>query len=475
MEKVFYFKISAIIILLVFVFFVPSVVFGQASSSLNVNLEVTGTCNNNNICEFDLGETDVNCFNDCGCNNNGLCETDREENIQNCPSDCVTPTPENVGGSSLYFGDRITNINSNVGFNSAAISWQTERSALCSFYWGLTAEYEREIIFETGSKTSHFVGLSGLDVSTVYHFKITCSDDFNPKVDSQDQQFKTLNIVNNVSNFKATGSDKKITLAWDNPSDSMFGGVKIFKSDLFFPLNQAQGNVIYEGLGSGFEDISVENLKIYYYTIFVFDKDNNYSSGAVTFAAPYKNLPQPGLENPTSPVAENLSENQPQAVSLTIKDFIFLSDGKTIEVKNDKTIEVYKGSSLTVSIDCQKLEGIKTVLIQLLGRQDVSSFILKQENENNFCNASIITPEDYGVYPIKILLINFKNETIGQIDAEVKVLARSQNPVWFLSLIAFKIYILIILLIILLILFLIWFLFKRRKKEEKEKTHVQEF
>jgi hypothetical protein len=91
MKSDIFFKFSAVAILIIFIFFVSSVVSGAPFKSIDVNVQVTeesSTCNGNGICEPASGEDGITCATDCGCNNNEICEPNRGENSSTCWNDC---------------------------------------------------------------------------------------------------------------------------------------------------------------------------------------------------------------------------------------------------------------------------------------------------------------------------------------------------------------------------------------------------
>ncbi len=371
------------------------------------------------------------------CNNNGICETGMGEDINNCPADCAAP------GGGDYFTNYIKNIHSSPGFNSAEISWQTKNPAFCDFYWGQTTGYESEIISETAGKTNRFVNLIGLQDSTVYHFRIICRDSLNPKIDSQDQEFKTLSIINNVSNFTAVAGDGKIDLSWQNPADENFNGVILLRDESFFPSNINEGKLIYQGFGNSFEDIGLVNGTTYYYTIFTLGKNKSYSSGAMASATPYKQ----GAPPPPPPVIQPVCGEQ----NLTVDDFNFFSDGKVVEIKNG-SIESKQGSSISIYTDCKKLSFAKTVFVDLGDGQRIFSYILKPAGEEKNCSVSFIAPEAPGAYTLKIYALDSKNKILWQTILTLNILKKIQTPQWWQFISSRCIYWLFLLIIILLII-----------------------
>ena len=558
----------------------PVYVKGQVSDSANLNLEVTGTCNSNGICEPDLGEDTQNCPSDCvpiitftltysateggtitgsisqtvnkgsdgsqvtAVANNGYhftgwsdglttasrTDTNIQGNISLTASFVVNSEPPpttftltysateggtitgsisqtvnkgsdgsqvtavaNNGYHFTGWSDGLTtasrtdtNIQGNISLtasfvvnstiigggsvlipfqikdlvigsittNSVNISWATNQFSSCQFFWGKTSEYEKEVISETTPATGHVIRLKNLDFSNIYHFKIVCTDSGLEKDQIQDKKFQTLTPLSNVVNFIAVTGDGKITLGWTNPADANFNGVKILRSTIFYPLNIKDGTTIYEGFSNSFEDINLVNGTTYYYTIFATDNSNSYSSGAITSATPSKKNIEPTV--PVLPV----KPASPESKKVTINDFKFSAGTTNLPIENNKTIEVPNSQFLNISADCDKLSDAKTVLVNLQDNQKISSFILKQEGAKNSCNVSLVLPQRAGNYSLKILIINSKNEIIGQIEANLKVLAKNAGTLWFGSAMAIRIYILAILV---MIFFMIWFSTRKRR------------
>ena len=69
-------------------------------------------------------------------------------------------------------------------------------------------------------------------------------------------------------------------LSWDNPDPSI-KNIKILRSDIYYPSDPYDGYVVYVGRGESFLDTEIELNKKYYYTVFVYDNNDNYSSGGI--------------------------------------------------------------------------------------------------------------------------------------------------------------------------------------------------
>ena len=82
-----------------------------------------------------------------------------------------------------------------------------------------------------------------------------------------------------VTDFGATLiTGKGIKLSWKNPKDSDFFGVKILRKGDDYPQTVNDGTLVYSGANESYEDINLQADTEYFYSIFSYDYDNNYSS-----------------------------------------------------------------------------------------------------------------------------------------------------------------------------------------------------
>ncbi len=443
-------RLSIFLIFLALGLFASGMV-SAASDEANINLQVITECNSNGVCESSLGETETNCFNDCGCNNNDQCQTERGENTQNCPNDCRLSVG---GGVGLYiqnlFVDKIT-------FNSAEISWQTSSIALCLFLWGFTDDHEKEIISETSYIRSHLVKLTGLQLSATYHFKIKCTDYSGLKAETGDRSFSTLTIINNVRDLKAVAGDKKITLSWTNPAFLNFAGVRAVRNDNFYPTSPEDGIIRYEGPGNSFTDGNLVNGKRYYYTIFVYDKWRNYSSGAIISA-----VPQPEGAPPVKPpfIPPEIPVKPLPAVTIEAKDFNFYSDGSLTVSRSGEEIRAQTDKILAVFINRDKVPAdFKTIILNWQEKEDVFGYLFELDKEKTTYSTMFNLPKKSGVYPVEIVFLDNNNNIIKKIIISLAVYKEESSALKdFLFLRIFGIAILF-----LAILFFLWLVILKRK------------
>lgn len=408
----------------------------------------------------------------CG---NLVCETG--ENSTNCPADCPAPPvppvvfpPTGPGGGSGSPATIYDLVIAEITQTSAKISWKTVGPALCKFSWGQTPDYEKEIISGGSFDKEHLVGLKNLSPETLYYFKIICQDLLKTQAESGEQQFKTLFRQDitppaNVSDFEATAEEERIILKWQNPSDPDLAGVRILRSESFYPSDPWNGELVYEGKDTSFVDSQVAKGKKYYYTAFTYDKSGNYSSGAVTFAIPGK----PGVP-PEIPPEVPPELVPPEIGKLSIEDFDFWQGGKKVDLKDGKFI-LEKEKPLKISINYEKVpEVLKTIMVTIEkpGQKGENSkyfsFLLRINREKTAYEATISPPGGGEIFPFSINILDYKNQSFKKISGQLEFpkTAVSINPVPFYK--NFKNWIFLLILSIILIAVAYIILRKNRKR-----------
>ncbi len=423
--------LKSIAITTLFALFFTSNLAFAALDSTNVAQRVIGVCNENGICEADIGETVDNCSADCGCNNNGVCESGRGEITANCPLDCpaIVITPP---GGALPLADTTPPVIFNlliseITLKSVIISWDTNEQALCQLFWGRTPEYKEEAISETAFYRKHATKIINLSPATTYHFKIVCRDTSKNEAETTDQQFTTLSPPDitppaNVSNFTAIPGDRQITLTWENPPDLDFKAVKIMRSEKFYPSDPWEGVPVYNDKGTSFIDKDLTNGVRYYYTAFAYDRAGNYASGAIVSAIPQA---VPPVVPPPPIVPPPIVPPPPEIEKITFKDFDFVQDGKKILLKEEKIIEAKAEEPLTISLKYEKVpEVLKTIMVTLEKGNKFFSFLLRVNKEKTIYETTFLIPEEPGVYPLTISILDYKNQTLKQIKGELWVMGK---------------------------------------------------
>ncbi|MCK4669563.1 MAG: hypothetical protein KAT43_00040 [Nanoarchaeota archaeon] len=143
------------------------------------------------------------------------------------------------------------------------------------------------ILVYTGTSQAHTD--SGLTNGINYLYKIF-SFDFVPNHSSGTTGSAIpadITAPGNVTGFSAIAKYLSVDLAWTNPGDADFAGVKILRKTGFYPANPTDGTVAYTGTGQTHTDSGLVEKVNYYYTAFSFDEVPNHPSGSNATAQPY--------------------------------------------------------------------------------------------------------------------------------------------------------------------------------------------
>lgn len=276
--------------------------------------------------------------------------------------------------------------------------------------------------------------------------------------------------LTNVMNFRATPQGTNINLSWNNPSGMIFDSVRLVRSDLFFPRDINEGDVIYEGPAENYQDFNVIIGTTYYYAIFAKDIHGNYSSGALAQAriAPSGEI----ILVPTStdpfiniPIVPNVPSG---LANLSVIDFDFFQS--SIKLVNDGTGIVIDGTkNLTISLDYNKVpEILKTIAFTLIDPEDSSRvfpFLLRVNKEKTAFEATLAPLGKSGTYQMKVIVLDYKNQGLKRLEGSLKAFVFEQaqslanNPKTFArNLIS-------VIILILLIVVAAIAIYRRRKNE----------
>ena len=183
---------------------------------------------------------------------------------------------------------------------SARVQWDTNVLSDSRVDYGLSTAYGSTVT-DPGMVTSHSVLLQGLTSNTLYHFFVASTDQLNDVATSPDGTFQTLGDSTppaNVSGFTAVGGVNVVHLSWTMPPDPDLAGVRIVRRTDQFPTGPNDGDVVYSGSGSTFDDTNVTGGVTYYYGAFSYDTSGNFASGALAQAT-VTSPPLPPENNPT--------------------------------------------------------------------------------------------------------------------------------------------------------------------------------
>lgn len=417
------------------------------------------------------------------CNNNGSCEAG--ETSSNCPNDCVvapTPTPVSVsgiGGAKGVTLPNVINLEVHPIHNSAFISWSVTKLSYAVLQWGKTEECEMGSVSGLEILIEHKAFLDNLEPDTFYYFVIELMDEDGNKNSIYPQRFKTLTEpdVEFPANVKdlivvRLGESNAALLKWTNPSDVDFAGVRIVRSDRFFPQGIYDGTTVYEGDESTAVDINLEEDITYYYSVFAYDFSGNYSSGAIaTFA-----IHRPGVPVVIPVVPPD--QVPPEVAKMDLSFFRFFQDDLKLPVIDGKFI-IDSGKPFKILLPYEQApEVLKTIVITLFEPSEEKkqfSFLLKVNKDKTGYEAIIAPLKAPGLYEASIAVLDYKNQALkkfktlfwvegiqavivkdkdGDIEKGDAVYKSAPLFWWFLFLA--------------LLILIIWMIFRKKKKENEE-------
>ena len=269
----------------------------------------------------------------CGdgtCNGTETCST--------CSADCGV-----CGGGGgeippeVFTNPFITQLNiTDITTDQARVTFQTDQSTITYISYGAGFALDLTTPTEASFTIGHDFILSDLIPNTQYSLVAHMRAVAGQTASSVLYTFTTASIVKvvpNVSNLIAVPDDAgpQINLLWENPAMTDFAGIKLLRDYSSYPANPDDGVLLFDGSEQSFLDANIVFDQRYYYTIFVYDTSNNYSSGAIVSAIvlPEEEIIPPEEELPPeeiSPEEEPPEEEIPPGEEVPPEDEIIESE-----------------------------------------------------------------------------------------------------------------------------------------------------
>ncbi len=402
------------------------------------------------------------------------------ESLRTATSTVTTPAaPVSSSSTGTPSGTRsvvISNFNISSNDTNASISFETNLPRRADIYWGRDLSYGDGHLSSAGSSAgpTNFYSFiaEGLSPQTFYHIKIVLTDDYGNARTYENISFRTLAVAlsqspSNVSSFRAIAGQSTIELSWKLPYDKRVIGVKIVRSKESYPSNSTDGEMIFENRdSSGVESFSDKAVVVgteYYYAIFTEDLAGNLSSGVLA----QSKILLPGEIEPINLLDKLLPAGNvdPKIESLTIKDFLFIQSGDSVDVLNDSVV-IRGDKNLTVALKYYRVPPVlKTIAVSLLiqgNNPERFTFILRPNRDKTRYEATIGglgNPKNYG---LRIDVIDFKNQGLKTLRGVLKVEGPIAVPTGFPSK-AVKLLSLSVLGVLILV-FVVYIIRRSRKK-----------
>jgi len=178
----------------------------------------------------------------------------------------------------------------NVTDTGATVTWGTDEPASTQVEYGLTASYGSSTTVNATLLNSHSQALTGLQSTTLYHYRVKGADSAGNQSVSEDHVFTTGSLADttppaNIQNFSAKEIGHQITLNWINPPDLDFIGVRIRYRTDHYPTDNNDGVLLGDFTGQPNQAMStiqtsIEKKATYYYSASTYDNSGNYQHTA---------------------------------------------------------------------------------------------------------------------------------------------------------------------------------------------------
>lgn len=300
----------------------------------------------------------------------------------------------------------------------ATISFATSLPSQVEIRWGTTSSYELGYSASSQYQTNHIFAVTSLEPNTGYQAQIVATDSRGNRIQrlvyfTTDAGIDTVAPAN-VSDFLAVEADGGVRLSWQNPEDEDFDRVRIVRSSLFYPTDDVDGLVIFDGVTSSYLDTTFENKEgIYYYSVFAYDATGNRSSGAVAL------FQWPGQEG-----SLQIGTVPDFSVSSGIFPVYIGRVGAEAQYINSTTSKMVQNANFTISVPYDALlPNLKTILVTLTHPDTVTSFsfILRRNEERTAYEAVLRGLTDPGEYQIVVQVIDYSEKTTEIVTGSISV------------------------------------------------------
>ena len=128
------------------------------------------------------------------------------------------------------------------------------------------------------------------------------------------------------SNTKISRSGNSVTIVWTNPLDSDFRGILVVRKENSTPSSRTDGSIVYNNNLQNFIDSYVDTAKTYYYALYSYDANNNYSQPVILKAEPGQTsiVSQPApTTQPTATIQPTVSGTGQIVIPSSVSSFTF--------------------------------------------------------------------------------------------------------------------------------------------------------
>lgn len=324
------------------------------------------------------------------------------------------PTPPPTPDDGVVYGSRggsnMVRLEVIPGERDARIQYETDTYIRGVMRWGETVNYELGTSREELFSKVHRARIDGLRPDTVYRFRLEGIDGRGRFVVLHEGTFRTLSTIDVtppgiVDPFTLTADGDTVMLAWENPGDTDFDHVRVVRNSTFYPRDEADGWVVYEGKGTeGRDEHILREHETLYYSIFAYDAQGNISAGAVRSIS----RGEPVMP-PVPPIRDN-------PIFLTFEDFQFFQDGQPVAVENGM-VALDGARHFTIALPYERLpEHLKTIFIRIVpddAPESELAFVLRVNGDKTFYTARLAPLGITGNFRLFASVFDYKTQQQG--------------------------------------------------------------
>lgn len=332
------------------------------------------------------------------------------------------------GGTSLSpIPLEILGVQTEVTDTTAVILFDTPGFAIASVRYGRTPQHELGGLANERYEKNHSFTVTDLEPYTKYFFEILVSNQ-RGDVLTYTGSFETQSLTDtappaNVSNFRAIIENDDVVLEWLNPDELDFDRVRVIANDSFYPVDIADGKIIYDGAGEGarHENVHPEHSMMYY-TIFALDEEGNQSSGAIA------SVRWPGATAIPSPDSPDVPSDE--VPELSFENLEFIQNGRVRQGYQER-VDIDPHRPFTIRLPYRAVpEHLKTITVALSDPTDetlVFAFLLRVNEEKSYYEATIGPLERAAEFPLRFSLFDLKTKTISEFTGTISTVPKTDQ------------------------------------------------
>ncbi len=311
------------------------------------------------------------------------------------------------------------------GVNNVRIEYETNAPVRGIVRWGRTSSYELGSSAEHSFTKIHSLTIDSLLSDTEYQFTVEGETGWGESVSLRTGRIRTLpefdvfppGVIRGLTLIPFSND---IQVSWENSSDADFHHVRVVRSYLWYPSNERDGWVVYEGNKNEVidQDVLIRGQRVYY-SVFAYDNEGNMSAPAVA------SFQSSGVDDGTidDPLATN-------TIDLRFETLEFYQDSQRIPVV-EGGVHIDGARHVTVAIPYIAVpEHLKTILVRIIPEHDtkkVLSFILRINQEKTAYTARLAPFGISGTFRITTSVFDFETKYIGYVQGRLDVFLGSRE------------------------------------------------